>query len=321
MRSWRRCVKGWRSLVARRERAAVRPPLTDAEGRELPVWELVLSDGETVEYVDAGSGQAILFVPGADGVRETFRYQVPAVSARYRVLCASLRERFAAAAGFDRLVKDLLELMDHAGTGPTVIVGQSLGGAIAMRLAARHPARVRGLVIANSLTRVSYEHVGLNRTLLAPVAMMTTRHLPIALARWFGALWSRLGVWIYDASPGATRVVDYALRSGPRTVPSAVSRFRIERLRGLDLRPELPSIRVPTLVVKGPHDHYTPPAWAEEIAGLIPGARYATIPGTGHCSHISMPGSFNRLILDWLDGWCVDEASDRGDARGGKGRA
>ena len=70
----------------------------------------------------------------------------------------------------------------------------------------------------------------------------------------------------------------------------------------VDLRPELAAIRAPTLVIKGPRDHYTPPAWSEEIADLIPGARYVTIPGTGHCSHISMPGSFNRALIDWLNG-------------------
>ncbi len=53
-------------------------------------------------------------------------------------------------------------------------------------------------------------------------------------------------------------------------------------------------------MVKGPQDTYTPPAWAQEIAALIPGARYQTVPGTGHCSHISMPDRFNRLLLDWL---------------------
>lgn len=292
---------GYVWLIRQRNRRIVRPPLTDAGGRELKVVSLSFSDGEPVSYVDAGKGYPVVFVPGADGVRETFRYQLPAVAVRYRAVCASLRERFSAGDGLDRLAQDVLELLAEIGAGPAVLVGQSLGGAIAMRVAARRPDRVRGLVVANSLTRVSYEHVGLNRTLLAPVAMLTTRYLPTGLARWLGALWSRLEVWIFDSSPGASRVVEYALWAGPRTVSAAISRSRVRRLRDFDLRPELASIAVPTLVVKGPRDHYTPPAWAEEIARLIPGAQYATIPGTGHCSHISMPGSFNRLLLAWLD--------------------
>jgi pimeloyl-ACP methyl ester carboxylesterase len=84
-------------------------------------------------------------------------------------------------------------------------------------------------------------------------------------------------------------------------VRPGVGRHRVDLLRGLDLRPELAHIRARTLVVKGPRDAYCPPAWSQEIAALIPDATYVEIPGTGHCSHVSMPGAFNRLVLDWLE--------------------
>jgi pimeloyl-ACP methyl ester carboxylesterase len=108
-------------------------------------------------------------------------------------------------------------------------------------------------------------------------------------------------VWIFDDSPGSENVVDYALWTGARTVRPGVGRHRVDLLRGLDLRPELAHIRARTLVVKGPRDAYCPPAWSQEIAALIPDATYVEIPGTGHCSHVSMPGAFNRLVLDWLE--------------------
>ena len=68
-----------------------------------------------------------------------------------------------------------------------------------MRFAVLHPERVRGLVIANSLARVSYEHVGLNRTILTPVAIASTRYLPTWLGKAMARVWSRMEVWIYDA--------------------------------------------------------------------------------------------------------------------------
>ncbi len=288
-------------LMTLRNRRIRRPPMTGASGEPLAARRLSYSDGETVSYIDTGAGPTVLCIPGADGVKETFRYQIPALAGRYRAVCASLRARFRRGATLNRLTDDLLELIEKLDTGPVVLVGQSLGGAIAMRFAARYPGRVRGLVLSNTLARVSYDHVGMNRSLLTPLAMITTRYLPTLLGRWLARAWSRLEVWIYDASPGAERVIEYALWTGPRTVSPSVSGARVDRLRGVDLRPELSSIEVPTLVVKGPRDHYTPPQWAEEIARLIPGARYETVAGTGHCSHISMPGSFNRLVVDWLD--------------------
>jgi pimeloyl-ACP methyl ester carboxylesterase len=247
----------------------------------------------------------IFLVPGADGMKETFRYQVPALARRRTVVCATLRRKLTREDTFDRMVDDVAELAaDILTTHDSerfVLLGQSLGGAIAMRFATRHPDRVAGLVLSNTLARISLGHVGLNRALLAPVARFTTRYLPTRISRLLARAWSRLEVWIYDASPGGERVIDYALWTGPRTVPSSVSNARVALFKKIDLRPELPSIRSPTLVLKGPRDHYVPPAWSHEIVALVPGARYQEVPGTGHCSHLSMPGSFNGLLLGWLE--------------------
>lgn len=277
------------------------PPVRDARGDPLPEGELTLSDGERVGYVDAGEGPPIVWIPGADGIKETWRYQLPAFVASYRCVAADIRRRIGEGDRFDRLADDVAETMEALGTGPAVVVGQSLGGAVAIRLATRHAGRVRGLVLCNALSRVTYEHLGLNRTALVPLAMATTRYLPTPLARAAARGWSRLSVWIYDASPGRENVVEYALWTGPRTVPPRVSARRVDLLKGEDLRPELGSIRAPTLVVKGPLDSYCLPEWSREIAAGIPGARYAEVEGTGHCSHISRPGSFNRTLEAWLE--------------------
>jgi pimeloyl-ACP methyl ester carboxylesterase len=321
---------GW--LVVRRNRRIARPPVLDSDGAPLPSGNLVLSDGEEVDYLalrpggpDEQSAPAVVLVPGADGMKETFRYQVPALASRYPVLAASLRRRVPPDATLDRLVDDVSELIEAAGmTGPVVLLGQSLGGAIAMRFAVRFPDRVAALVLSNTLAHVGYDHLGLNRTLLAPAAMATTRYLPTALSRWMARLWSRLEVWIYDASPGRERVIDYALWTGPRTVRSSVSRARVRLLKRMDLRGQLPAIRAPVLVLKGPRDHYVPPSWSHEIVSLVPGAEYREVAGTGHCSHLSMPASFNGTMLGWLrerlDREVVDAAQPAAsiDERGGK---
>jgi len=299
-------------LILRRNRRLVRPPILGTDGAPIPDRTFTLSDGETVDYVDIGPTDAalegaasdaltILLVPGADGMKETFRFQVPALAKRHRVVCASLRGKLSREDTFDRMVDDAAELAKECGYERLVLLGQSLGGAIAMRFAIRHPDRVVGLALANTLARIGYEHVGLNRALLAPLAMATTRYLPTGLGRAFARVWSRLEVWIYDASSGSDKVIDYALWTGPRTVSSSVSNARVARLKRIDLRPQLPSVRVPTLVLKGPRDHYVPPAWSHEIVALVPGAKYEEVSGAGHCSHLSMPGSFNRLLLSWLE--------------------
>jgi pimeloyl-ACP methyl ester carboxylesterase len=291
----------WMRAMERRNRQLVRPPILDRQGRPYPTDVLELSDGERVLFLDAGAGPPLLLIPGADGMKETWRYQLPALAGRYRVITADLRSRFSADCDFDRLVDDAVELLDHLGLDAAIVIGQSLGGAIAMRLASAHPDRVRALVLANTLARISYEHVGLNATLLVPVAAAANRYLPTRAARRLGEVWSEHDVWIYDSSPGWERVVEYALWTGSRTEPAHISGQRVRLLRGVDLRPELSGIDVPTLVLKGPRDTYTPAEWAIDIAERIPGARYVEVDDTGHCSHISMPDAFNRALLHWLD--------------------
>lgn len=295
--------------VLERNDALVRPPVRDADGTPLPVRTFRYADGEEVGLIDVGPtapgagdpAPPLVWIPGADGPKETFRYQLARFARRHRVIAADLRSRFGDEDGFDRFADDLRELLDRLGATPAVLVGQSLGTAIALRFALRWPGDVRGLVLANPLARISYEHVGFDRSLLIPLAIAATRYLPTEASRALAVgVWAPLGVWIFDDSPGRDRLIEYALHTGARTERARVSRRRVARLKGWDLRPELPELDVPTLVLKGPRDVYTPPAWAREIARLLPDARYVEIPGTGHCSHISRPGAFNRVLEAWL---------------------
>lgn len=319
MRRWPGALAGAAALAGyvgwmeRRNASRSRPPLRDQDGAAIRVGRFTYRDGSSVACLDRGTGPPMLLVPGADGVVDTFRYQVPRFSDSFRVLCAELRSDFRPDDTFDRFADDLLELIRGRGTGPVVLLGQSLGGTIAMRFAARHPDLVRALVLSNTLTRYTWEHVGLNRAALVPLAQVTTRYLPAPLARIAAYGWARAETWMFDHSPGRDKLVDYVMNWGPRTVSSAASSRRVELLRRYgDLRPELPGIEAPTLVVKGERDTYCPPEWSREIAGLVPDARYVEVPETGHCTHVSMPGLFNDVVLAWLTGVRGERARRRG---------
>lgn len=306
---------GYAAWVCRRNRRLLRPPVRDPDGLAYPSRRLVYSDGVEVTYLDAGSGDPIVMIPGADGMKETFRYQVPALDGRHRIIVADMRARHEPEASFDRLADDVAELMDECGVESAVVLGQSLGGAVALRLATRYPERVRGLVISNSLTRITLEHLGLNRTGLIPLARLTIRYLPTAASRAMARLWSRAEVWVFDDSPGWANVVEYVLWTGSRTVPATVSKGRVDLFREVDLRPELRHVRAPTLVVRGDRDFYMPPRWWEEILDLVPSSRSAEVPETGHCSHISMPGTFNQTVLEWIREIEAAEVQSSGEAR------
>ncbi len=305
--------------MLRRNAALVRPPVCDAGGRSLPVALAEYSDGETVEYIDTGPSEpdgTLVWIPGADGPKETFRYQLLRFSQRHRVICADLRRSFAPGDGLDRLAGDIRELVEARGVDrPFTLVGASLGSAIAMRYATLHPDRLCGLVLSNPLARVSRDHIGFNRNALIPVAMGATRYLPTRISRALARLWSRFGIWVFDDSAGRDALIDYVLYTGSRTVSAAVSTRRVDGLDGLDLRSDLRGIETPALIVKGVTDTYCPVSWAVEIAELLPAAEYAPIDGAGHCAHISRPEVFNDTLERWLRRTRTSRASSLGEQR------
>jgi len=69
-----------------------------------------------------------------------------------------------------------------------------------------------------------------------------------------------------------------------------------------DFVPNLPSVKLPTLVVCGADDQGTPPAGNRRIAELIPGGRYEEIANARHFPNVEHPDRFNRIMLDWIKG-------------------
>ena len=107
--------------------------------------------------VIAGQGPTLLLIPGIQGRWEWAQAgRARRSRRRHRVVSYSLcGERHAVpplvARSFDDLVRQALNALNRATDGPAVVCGVSYGGLIALRLAARHPDRVRALVLASPL--------------------------------------------------------------------------------------------------------------------------------------------------------------------------
>jgi pimeloyl-ACP methyl ester carboxylesterase len=157
------------------------------------------------------------------------------------------------------------------------------------------------MVLTNTLARLDLSHVGLNRTLLIPVARWTSRFLPEPLMRRLADFWGRYGIWVFDPSPGNERIIDYELTT-PVRVPMSVSGARMDTFKHCDLRSDLRRIQRPALVICGTSDTYTPPEWQREMADLLPHSTYVEIEYGGHLLLISHAEEFNEVVLDWLAG-------------------
>ena len=179
------------------------------------------------------------------------------------------------------------------------LVGWSLGGMVAVRVATLYPDRVPTLVLLATgpcgTRRRDWPH-GADEELLRGMAQRLQRD-------WQGTVQEFLGLEVRgDANPLATlRELKKCVQEGgaPSTAALAAG---LALLRGVDLRPELPSIRARTLVIAGEYDRLTPPAAAHALAALIPGARYELVPRAAHAPFLSQREQVERLVSDFLGG-------------------
>jgi pimeloyl-ACP methyl ester carboxylesterase len=117
-----------------------------------------------LHYIDQGQGSAIVMVHGLAGSLHNFTYGLASPLAKnHRVICVdrpgcgySVRASHANQS-LEAQADTLVELLDHLGIDSAIFVGHSLGGAISLALAQRHPQRVKALALIAPLTRLPDE--------------------------------------------------------------------------------------------------------------------------------------------------------------------
>jgi len=190
------------------------------------------------------------------------------------------------------------ELCAGVGIGSPIVLGSSLGGRIALRLALRHPALVAGLVIVNSVVEPQAERrIDVFRRLggdeAADAARFDIEHRSAESKERYMRLCMPLTVQ-RPFSP------DELARLTP--VSERVMAALIELSNGPgDLLSEMGAIRCPTLVVTGDVDPAAPPGDAADLVAAIgANARLDVVAGAGHGVYRDQPDAFNELVRSFL---------------------
>ncbi|MFT2693509.1 alpha/beta fold hydrolase [Clavibacter zhangzhiyongii] len=203
----------------------------------------------------------------------------------------------------ESLADALPACLDAAGvTDPVTVVGNSLGGAVAMTLAVRHPDRVRALVLADSAGFGRQVTVGLRMLAFDPLATLLMRPTPGNSRRSTRTIFHDPALTTDErvrhaqelsARPShAATMLDIARDLG--TVRGVSSRWR---------RPLVEGVResgLPVLAVWGARDRILPPAHLAAVARELPDARTRLIPDCGHMPQIERPDLFAALVEDFL---------------------
>ena len=231
-----------------------------------------------IHSLHTGTGEPVVLLHGLSGSVRWWRHTVPALAEHYEVHVPEL-------VGFGRsrpalrqfAIPDLAiiigEWLQAAGLPRVRLIGHSMGGQIAVHLATAAPQMLERLVLADAS--------GIPRRLAAVEAARLVAEL-IPPRAW-------------GAPAFLPRIAVDALRTGPRTLLRAT--------RGLltdDIRPLLPQITTPTLVIWGAHDPLTPVSNAHTIADAIPNAKLVILERAAHNVMIDRPADFNRAVLEFF---------------------
>ncbi|MGB6165914.1 MAG: alpha/beta fold hydrolase [Pseudonocardiaceae bacterium] len=262
------------------------------------------------QYLEAGAGPPLLLLHGYEQSATSWRWVIPGLARTHRVLALSLPGHgdSAPAAGGYAPGRDLAPFvtgfLDTLGVGPLEVVGNSVGGAVALRLALADPKRVRTLTLVAS--------AGLGRDvnpLLALAAQPVLGELAILLSRVPGGdlLRTTMSAAMLFAQPWrvpAEFVTEqHALghRAGHLEAATAMARalFDVNGQRDV-LLDQLHTLTMPTLVIWGACDYVLPAYQAQAAVDRLPAGRLSLFPDCGHLPHVECPDRFAAVLSEFL---------------------
>ena len=193
----------------------------------------------------------------------------------------------------DDLADDAVALLDHLGIPMAAALGSSMGGYVALSIAARHPARLSALVLAGTRAAADGETARADRD---AAAKEIRTHGP---ERFLDGVAVRL---CSEQASSAAHDEVQALASQCAPDPGHALPAMLLCLRD---RPDrtmlLPKLYVPTLVVVGEDDSVAPPDEARALKRTIPGAQLVVLAGAGHLPSIEVATNFQRVAAAFLE--------------------
>lgn len=242
------------------------------------------------------AGPVMLFLHGMGGDSSNFALQLTHFSDRFRAVAWDApgfgRSRPWDDLSFAAMADAAAAVLDTLAAEKAIVIGQSMGGMVALELAARHPDRLRALVLSATSPAFGDPNGPWQKQFvqdsLAPIenGSRLTDHAEALIRDVVGP----------DADPAG---VQLAIDSMART-PHDSYRTVLDNLTRFDRRDVLPRIAVPTLVIAGAEDAKSPAAMLERMAAKIPKAQFVCLPGAGHLANLERPDAYNAAIDQFL---------------------
>jgi pimeloyl-ACP methyl ester carboxylesterase len=252
-------------------------------------------------YDDDGPGPVVVLLHGFPLDRTIWSAQRTSIGSVYRVIAPDLRgfgHTAAPESGYtmDTLANDVVELLDALQIKePIVLGGLSMGGYVAFALIARHPERVRAVMLMDTRASADTPEAAHNREVLARQVETSGSTKPVLeamLPKFFSETTRANRSELIPPVEAAMR------RASTRAVAGCLRGMAARR----DWTSELSRITMPTLVLCGADDVISPPDEMRRLAEGLPNAQYVKIPDAGHLAPLENSGAANKAILAFLNG-------------------
>ncbi|HRN35771.1 MAG TPA: alpha/beta hydrolase [Flavobacteriales bacterium] len=244
-----------------------------------------LKEAGEFKYIDVGSGTPLLFLHGLFGALSNFSDTTEHFRDKYRVVMPILP--LYSLPMLNTNVKALAVFLDrfigHLGLKDINLLGNSLGGHVALVYTSKHPGMVRTLTLTGSSGLYENAFGG---------------SFPRREDKEF--IRKKVAVTFYDPKFATDELVDECFV----TVNDRAKLIRILSLAKSAIRhnmaAELPKLKMPTCLIWGKQDTITPPHVAEEFHTLIPHSELFWIDRCGHAAMMEQPAEFNHILDGWL---------------------
>lgn len=247
--------------------------------------ENLIQDGK-FSYVEAGEGEPIIVLHGLMGALSNFEGVFNYFSEKkYRVIMPVLPiyDLPILKTNVKNISKFVKEFMDYKGLNKAMLLGNSLGGHIALYFTKMNLDRVNGLILTGSSglyeksmgdsypKRGDYEYI-LKKT-------QEVFYNPAVASK-------EMVDDVYDTVNDRSKVI--------KTLSIAKSAIRHNMAK------DLPNMTVPACIVWGKNDAVTPPEVGEDFAKLLPNAELFWIDKCGHAAMMEHPDTFNEIVYAWM---------------------
>lgn len=241
-----------------------------------------------------GSGPGLVLLPGVGGTAAlTWETLLAGLAAEHTVALVDLPGSGRSRLPLGRLEAEtmadqVVEAAERAGLSDFALAGTSLGAAVAVKVAARHRDRVRGLVTLSGFARP-------RTSLWLRLETWASLH-----SRRDDALNAFLTSLSFSEEYLASHTPETARHLAARLLSSAPGTARqIAFALGIDVRGDLPSVSAPTLVVAAAGDRFVAPEHSMDLVDGIPGARLAAVRG-GHAATFEEPERTLEILTGFL---------------------